>query len=274
MTLEMRDLARAMSVAQPALADGTTLDWSVMRTALVSFYSATGFGPSIAPQGSDQERARQTAIEDYYVRNNATAARAAWQRQGDGPRDPVELAMVAGVEANAGLDTALPYIEQIRAYEPAEADAMLAVLRLRQSRTEDAATALESALRQMADDPWPLQNIKEGAIALAGTLGGQSPAMARRMIAALARPFAAGALLELRATTAALLSRTAGLAGSCVEPVSALEPYAPWDRQFLLLRRECYQAVGDARLAVAERDLADFAQLETQPFAIGPLATP
>ena len=42
--------------------------------------------------------------------------------------------MAADLEAEAGSDTALPLIEQLRAYQPAEADTILATLRLRQSR--------------------------------------------------------------------------------------------------------------------------------------------
>src|SRR5207247_5763825 len=116
----------------------------------------------------------------------------------DGPRDPVELAMLAMLEATSGSDAALPYIDRIRTYEPAEADAIHAMLLVRQGKSDEAATALESALKQMGTDPWPLQLVKERTIVLAGQLGMQSPALARRMIAALNTPFAGGALPEQR----------------------------------------------------------------------------
>jgi len=275
MILEIRDLARQLGDAEPVV-DGVTLDWSTLRTGLVSFYAATGFGANIAPQGTPAETARQRALEAFYVGNDAAAAREHWSvasgpGQGGaagGPRDPVELAMLAMIEAASGSDSALPYIDRIRGYEPAEADAIHAMLLVRQGTFEDAAPALESALRQMAADPWPLQMIKEQTIALAGQLGAQTPALARRMVAALTPPMAAGALAEQRLTTAALLARTAGLAGTCAAPMHALEPYTPWDLTMLTLRRDCYAASGDPLLAAAERDLARFGELEAQPFGL------
>jgi len=272
MILEIRDLARQLGVAEPVV-DGVKLDWSMLRTGLVSFYAATGFGTDIAPNGAPPERARQQAIEAFFVQRNGTAVRENWQAQTEGPRDPVELAMLAMLEAASASDAALPYIDRVRSYEPAEADAILAMLLVRQGKPDAAAPVLESALKQMATDPWPLQAVKERTIALAGQVGAQSPALARRMIAALKTPLAAGALPEDRLTAAALLTRTAGLAESCAEPMHALEPYSPWDATMLTLRRDCYAASGDPLLATAERDLATFAGLEAQPFAVVAPAT-
>ena len=267
MVLQIRDVARQLGAGEP-IVDGRTLDPSILRTALVSFYAATGFGANITHDGTPAERARQEAIDAFYVRANAQVVRENWQQQIDGPRDPVELAMLAMLEATSGSDAALPYIDRIRGYEPAEADAIQAMLLVRQGKSVEAATALESALTQMGADPWPLQLVKERTIVLAGQLGAQSPALARRMIAALNTPFAAGALPEQRLTAAALLTRTAGLAGTCAGPMHALEPHTPWDVPMLTLRRDCYAASGDPLLGVAERDLQRFSELDAQPFAV------
>jgi len=265
MILEIRDVARQLGVAEPVV-DGVKLDGSLLRTALVSYYAASGFGANITHDGTPAERARQQAIDAFYVRANGQAVRENWQQQTDGPRDPVELAMLAMLEATSGSDAARPYIDRIRSYEPAEADAIHAMLLARQGKSDDAATALESALKQMGTDPWPLQLVKERTIALAGQLGMQSPALARRMIAALNTPFAGGALPEQRLTAAALLTRTAGLAGTCAAPMHALEPHTPWDATMLTLRRDCYAASGDPLLGIAERDLKRFVELDAQPF--------
>lgn len=272
MVMEIRDVARRLGIAEPVV-DGVKLDWSTLRTALVSFYAATGFGASITADGTPAERARQEALAAFYVRSNAAEFRERWQSQTGGPRDPVELAMLAMFEATSGSDAARPYLDQIRSYEPAEADAILAMLLVRQGKSDEAATALESAFKQMATDPWPLQLVKEGAIQLAAQLGAQSPALARRMIAALATPFSAGALAEPRLTAAALLTRTAGLAETCAAPMHALEPYTPWDLGMLTLRRDCYFASGDPLLPSAERELASFGEREAQPFGIADSAT-
>lgn len=150
--LQVRDAARQLGVSEPTV-DGVRLDPSRLRTELVDFYAATGFVGDISPAGSATERARQTAVEDFY-RNNVTDAQAHWKQQTEGPRNPVELAMLATIAADSGSDEALPYIEQIRRYEPAEADGILAQLRSKQGRDEDTAKALESALALMGSDLW------------------------------------------------------------------------------------------------------------------------
>src|SRR6476469_5491725 len=76
--------------------------------------------------GSAAERARQTALLEFSYRNNSSSARENWKQQTDTPRNPVELTMAAALAAEAGSDDALAYIDQIRSYEPAEADAVLA----------------------------------------------------------------------------------------------------------------------------------------------------
>ena len=55
--------------------------------------------------------------------------------------------------------------------------------------------------------------------------------------------------------------------GMCREPLAALEPYVPWTRAFLVMRRDCYQATGDPRLAVALRELGEFLSGEPLPIA-------
>ena len=268
MIMEMRNVARRLGASEP-IVDGRPLDPSVLRTALVSFYTANDFGTSISVEGTANERARQLALQAFYVQKNGAAVRSNWDAQSEGPRDPVELAMLATLEAAAGSDTALPYINQIRSYEPAEADAILATLLARQGKADDAATALESAFKRMATDPWPLQAIKDRALGLAEQLGRPNPAIARRMIVALKTPFAAGAMPEERLQTRAMLTRVAGLGDTCSESVHALEPHFPWDVDLLTLRRDCYAATNDPLLAAAERDLQKYIDLEPQPFVVG-----
>src|SRR3954464_8626925 len=117
---------RRLGVSEPVVA-AIRFDWSLLRTEFGAFYAATGFGSEITPAGSPMELLRQTAIEDFYVRNNAAAAREQWKQQTDDPRNPVELVMLAALEASAGSDEALTYISEIRSYEPAEADTLLAL---------------------------------------------------------------------------------------------------------------------------------------------------
>lgn len=265
--VDLRTAARQLGVGEP-IVDGQRLDPSVLRTALVSYYASSGWGNDIPADGAEVERSRQRALKAFYTRGDLAAAKSEWQTQTNGPRDPAELAMLAVIDADAGSDAARPLIERIRTYEPAEADAILAMLLGRQNRLDETATALESAFRQMATDPWPLMAVKRRALSLAENLGIRSPALAQRMIAALSTPFAAGAMPDERLRVAANLSRVAGLAQTCGATMHALEPHSPWDGQMLTLRRDCYAATADPLLTTAERDLRTYAGLEAQPFTL------
>ncbi len=246
---------------------------AALRTRLISFFASLGNAGVIAQDGSLMERARQEALRAFYDRHDLAAARDAWQRQTDEPSDPVELSMIAMLDAFAGSDAALPYIERVRSYEPAEADAILAMLRFHQGRAAEAATSIESALKQMATDPWPLEEVKIKTLDLAQELGSQNPELARRMLVALATPFSTGDQPDVRLTTAVSLTRTAGFAETCRGPLSALEPHPPWTLGMLTLRRDCYGLTGDPRLDVAQRELTTFVEHDAQRFSLPAPAT-
>src|SRR5205085_5101209 len=135
--------------------------------------------------------------------------------QTEGPRDPVELAMAADLEAEAGSETALPLIEQLRAYQPAEADTILATLRLRQSRFDEAATALSSAFIRLRTDPWPLIRFSQKSLALAETVAARQPSTARQLYDALEKPFSIRAADVPRVVTRADLALHFGFNGVC-----------------------------------------------------------
>jgi 2-C-methyl-D-erythritol 4-phosphate cytidylyltransferase len=261
--VDLKDAARQLGVSEPVV-DGQRLDPSVLRTALVSYYTASGWGNDIPTEGTEAERSRQRALKDFYTRGDLAAAKTELQTQTNGPRDPAELAMLAVIEADSGSDAVRPLIERIRTYEPAEADAILAMLVGRQNKLDETAAALESAFKQMTRDPWPLMVVKRRALSLAENLGLRSPALAQRMIAALGQPFAAGAMPDERLRVAANLSRVAGLAQTCGNIMHALEPHSPWDPPMLTLRRDCYASTADPLLSKAERELREYADLEGQ----------
>ena len=57
-----------------------------------------------------------------------------WRALGREPQSPTELGMVAESLADMGDEAAVVYIEQLRAVQPAEADAIMGRLRFRQNR--------------------------------------------------------------------------------------------------------------------------------------------
>jgi hypothetical protein len=206
----------------------------------------------------------------YYQNGDAEGAREALGGESPAPRDPNELAMFADLAAQTGTDeAALPLITQLRAFNAGDARTLLAVLRIQQMRFEDAATALERAFQDYQETPWAMLRFKQRALELAETVGSRSPALARRMFDVLRTPFAVDALDEQRLMTRTALAQKADFKGLCRDAIGALEGHVPWTAAFLSVRRDCYAAVGDSRLAQATRDTIEFMSHEPVPLGSG-----
>jgi hypothetical protein len=263
----LRALARTAGHARPSFADQTPVDWAAVDTAWIAYQAGEQQFGGLAFAGPREEQARQAALIHYYRDTDLAAARTAWQQQGRPPAGPNELAMLSDLEAETGSDTALAFIEQLRIYQPGEAAAILATLRFRQGRFEDAAAALEAAFDDFRTSPWAMNRYKERGMTLASAVAGQNDLLAARMFEALKFPFAVHALQDERLATVASLTPQLNFQGLCREAVAALEPRVLWTRPFLTLRRDCYRAVGDARLAVATHELEEF--LASEPAELG-----
>jgi spermidine synthase len=264
---DLRTLARTAGLARPPFADQTPIDWAAVDTAWVAYQAGEQQFGGVAVAGPRDEQARQASLIYYYRDIDLAAARRSWPQEGRPPAGPNELAMLSDLEAETGSDAALAFIDQLRTYQPGEAASILATLRFRQARFEDAAVALEAAFDDFRASPWALNRFEERAVTLADAVAARSPLLAARMFEALKFPFAVRALQDERLTEVANLTTGLNFKGLCREAVGALEPHALWTRSFLTLRRDCYLAIGDPRLAVATRELEEF--LISEPVAPG-----
>jgi hypothetical protein len=145
---------------------------------------------------------------------------------------------------------------------------IVALLRFRQGRYDEAARALSSGLIGFRSDPWITQQSIVVALALVAPIATAAPQSAGRIYDALLEPFAVHAAEGPRLVEAADLSRRLDFASTCGNPIRQLEPYVPWTEFFLRLRHDCYAATHDARLATAQRELADFYAHEPSPLTI------
>jgi spermidine synthase len=257
---DIRQFARTMGASHPPLDTDAGIAWPAVDTAWANFVGWDMSPPALP----ELEQQRQEALRRYEARDLA-GAWDLWRHQSEPPRDPAELAMAAELEAERGSETALPLIEQLRGYQPAEADTVLATLRLRQSRLDEAASALESAFARYRVDPWARLRFNQNALALVDVLAARDPKQARRLFDVLRQPFAVRAFEDRRLLTMVNLATRFDFKGACREPIGALEPYVPWSAIFLVMRRDCYQANNDPRLAAATRDLNDFFGHEPLP---------
>jgi spermidine synthase len=264
---ELRMVARGMGAARPPLDSSAGVAWPAVVTAWGNF-AGWNLPADMLRDLPPAEQARQAALRRYFEAEDAAGARELWQRQTEPPRDPSELAMAADVEAEAGDETALPLIDKLRAYQPAEADTVLAALRLRQSRTAEAAAALRSALARYHVEPWPLVRYKQKALSLATAIAGSDPKTAPAIFDALREPFAVRAVDNSRKVTQLEVAAIFDFKARCREPIAALEPHVPWTARFLSMRRDCYALNGDPRTAAAARDLSEF--IAREPATIAP----
>lgn len=264
---DLRAFAASHGGQRPAI-DGVPIDWDAVETERVAFHVAERPAVPVATAGPEDEQIRQAALVLYYRDRNPAAALAMWRRQSRPPEGPTELAMIADAGVEVGSNGAETDIEALRAYQPGEADTILAALRLREGRIDAAAAALERALRRFRTDPWALTSFKLRALGLAAEAAERHVDAAPLLFAALQEPLAVRAVDDARRLTAAYMTRVMDFPNVCRDAVGAMEPHVPWTAEFLTLRRDCYEATGDVRLAAAVADVSRFAAREPRPLTV------
>ena len=145
----------------------------------------------------------------------------------------------------AGIETGEQDVEQqiaaVRSRLPIEADILLASLRARQGKLDEAAALLRRALFAFRTDPWPHYDITSHAVVLALRIGRTSSERAKLMFEALSQPFSVRqhenqrrwALIEL----APLFN---GCGATTLAALRAIEPNPYWKQNVLELRADCY----------------------------------
>ena len=264
--VELRELAYGMGASRPPLDSDTGINWRTVGTAATLFVRP-GASPAMLRDVPVDEQRRQAALRRFYQEGDTAGARQLWRQQTDPPRNAIELAMAAEILADEGSEAALPLIEQLRPAHQTEADIVTAVLRVRQSRLDEAATAVASGLTRLRTDPWPPLRYKQQALELAGAIGARQPRSAKLLFDALAERFSVQAVDTLRQLTRVNLAVPLDFRGVCQVAIGGLEPHVPWSYPFLVMRRDCYQATNDARLPSALRDLDEYLSREPLPLA-------
>jgi spermidine synthase len=267
---EALNLAVARREDRPEL-PAVEVDWDRVQGTRLWLYG--GAGDSAWPAASEATRQRAWAIT-HHLRGDSAAALQSWRAQASEPRTPLELALVGEGLAEAADERAVSYLEALRAFQPAEADALLGLLRLRQGRLEEAASRLSAAFERHRTDPWPRVELMLRALTTARKLAAGQPARAAKLFEALSEPFAARSIDEERLLARFEIAAAAGLAVPCAQAAHALGPWVPWRRDFLSQRYACFAAARDAETGVARAELTAFLLDEPVPLAAGIETTP
>jgi spermidine synthase len=257
---DLAAVARNRNEDRPVIARGTIdwMAWSSNRATIHHLNALTNLSTA-------EDQARHRAAVQY---ENGDLARVLtdWRTRAWAPVNAGELMMLAESLADGSSGAAAAYAEQLRPLQMTDADMVVARLRFREGKLDEAAAALERAFLRSRADPWPTVDAVGRALDLALTLA-KNHAYARRMYVALEKPFAAGQWNDTRRYYRAMIAHEMeGCGPHTVQALRALEPWPPWRRDILLLRRNCYDTAMLSTLAErARRDLADFASAETVP---------
>jgi hypothetical protein len=167
----LRGDARAFNADRPSCAG--ELDWENVETQRLGMFVAWDDPPKPNVAMSAEERFLVAAFKSYSDGNLPYAWRY-WAQIGRGPRNVVELAMVAECLADQGDPKSLEYIETLRGIEPSEARAIEARLLWRQKRTEEAGSMIVKAIQSFRTDPWPMRALMARTLNIAKEIAEES----------------------------------------------------------------------------------------------------
>ena len=243
---ELAGLARARGEDRP-LIDGF-VNWDVLNAnrAALPYVNALPANPST-------ELLARHRMAELWNKGEVAAALQQWRTLPFPPTNSRELAAIGESLASGGSDAAWAYAEQLRPWEPVDADAIQAQLAFRLRRFDEAAMLLERAFTTYRRDPWPTVDLLGRTLDVAVELAKTKP-YALRMYRALEQPFAAGQWNDARRYYRAVIARNfAGCGPQTVAALRALEPWPPWKEPVLVARRDCYASAMDERLAETAR---------------------
>jgi spermidine synthase len=187
-----------------------------------------------------------------------------WQAASAMVETPLETLSYGEALANRGDEHALQYIAALQRVAPIEAQTLLARLRWRQGRADDAAAALSAAFRAYRSNPWPLPVVMTRALRLVVEIAEQPQASSvwPQLLDAISQPFAIHMFDEYRRSAELLLADRMATSMVCTETerrlIASYEPDFPWQQDYLRKRAQCYAQAGDPRAARAERDWQEY----------------
>ncbi len=262
-TNQMIEFAQKRGEYLPARVRGT-VNWTTVMLHRASTAEVTAPPPFPLPAYDEHHK-----FEQAFGKSDLPAALAVYDATHFVPVNSDELAKIAMVNADGGREIAVSMAQQLRGAHRAEAEAIVAQLRVKQGRFDEAAGHIVAAFEAYRNDPWPEQKVMGRTFDVAITVARVSPALAEKMYGALDKPFAARQWEDARRyyrVFAGAAIKPCGLA--TLRALAEIEPWPHWRENILRARADCYSRAGYAGLAeAARRDLAEFEA--NQPTTLG-----
>jgi spermidine synthase len=268
-TPELYRAAEEIGATRPLISG--EVDWARVEEERLAMFAYDGYPPPVPATLSEQGKAR-CEIRRLVIEKLAAFGGHLWLEKKPEPLTPRDVETFAEALAEIGSDEALPFIERLRPSNPGEAATMIALLRTRQGRMDDAVPALVAAFAAYRLDPWPLLRVEAVALDLVAEIATANPRTAPIFFDALKPgPFPGFLLESARRETMVMLTLKKWETGQPVsnEGYALMEPWPTWTRDFLKSRYAFYKATGLGDSTQARKDLEAFLEADTASFDRG-----
>ncbi len=271
----LRELAQAQGCARPDLRNGQLnrdVIWDRLASTLVLDHHFVDAGES-----EDEPFRKRLAAKAAFqaLTDDFSAVADEWEGQAQEPGDLLEVLILAMGLADRGDVRALRYGDQLRPWFPGEADAVRARFLWHENALSQVADELALCLETWKTDPWSHPKLMEETFKLTSKLAAQTEdEFSLALIGqTLKTPFALGLLDQQRSTIELAAARRLDyLAGTkqTLQVMAGIEPYVPWNLDFLALRAQVYQQADDPRAGQAKRDFEQLQSAISRPFCFAP----
>ncbi|MBI4702219.1 MAG: fused MFS/spermidine synthase [Deltaproteobacteria bacterium] len=251
------------------------VDWTAVDDARIGMNLLEAEAPAglVHPPMSKEQKARHQAL-GAWLKDKPEKTRQHWLGQPRAPRGPLEVMVMADAYAVGADERALGLIEELRAWEPTEAKAILARWHWARGEIGPCLARLEEAMLAYRADPWPSAHLMANVLALAPALAQRDRALVTRLLDLVRVPLALESLRYLRESEGLDLTLLSPAPQSCVDALLVLEPDVPWTEDMLAKRARCYERARHPLAGKASEDLRAFVAAQQQPFSEGLLPVP
>jgi MFS family permease len=267
---ELLDAAADRGEREPVVVgddQGPGVDWSAVQDEMMAAGLVQGAHPWVPrhPSLDDEQNRRLDALRAW-VADHPKGVIEHWEAQGRAPQNAVELMVVADAYAVEARDEAAALIEQLRRWQPVEADAITARYRWAKRQWAQVLPPLRRMIEGYRTDPWASNELVSRTLALGPALAERDESLAVPIYELLGPTFNVDSLTYLRRAYRLDVALDAGDGPRCVRALDEIGPHLPWYEAFLQKRVDCYRLAADPRLRRAEADLAAFAAAEAEDF--------
>jgi hypothetical protein len=240
---------------QPRL-QGKTIDWHAVEIRRQEFNLLFGAEPSAALLPGHDDVALVDAFTRYQTNDFAGVVKL-WPAKYRPPADPIQSLLLARSYAELGRPECLELIASVEDQFPIEAAALNGIFYGQIGNATAAAQSLEQFYTLLAESPWVISVVAEGALVRTVQVAHADRDAARRFFQLLSRPLASDRYDYSRKLVRILVAEKLG-PNEMVDALAEMEPHVRWTANVLKPRAEAYSTINHPLAERAQRDWEQF----------------